>query len=329
MAVASPLTARGTLRLCQRSPHITASDQRETTQWPALRLPVEDLRPPQQLDARGLAVLETITRVLTDAGMDELDRAGLETLALGRVALLGTDDQALAAYATAADYLNVTGTVPGLVVDGWQADATAVRHWFTASGNVDRLVAELDRARSEREQAKATARRAVVAREVDDDQLTAERATLAARLIRLADSIEGRRLGVLGDEQRDAAKGVRAVLLILRRQVVDCRSRTRLTERAAEPLHVAESIAQAAAREKARRAAGPPARRPSKHGRPSAIVCSHAKPHRPGGRGCVRSWPPSSTRPSRSRRFTSGPRLAPQRTRSPCSRSWRSTVGRC
>jgi hypothetical protein len=221
------------------------------------RLDLARLVPPaDRLNDRAREVLRSVRRALTEAGREEFPGVqALELAALGRAALDPDTDQVMAAYATAIDYLLVTETVPGQVVEGWQLDMAAVHAAFGDEADVEALGAVIDQARTERARVKAGARRAVVARQVDDDELTAERATIAARLKRVSDSIEGRRLGVLTGEQRDAAKGVRAVLVKLGKQVADSRSRAalaELTDRAHEPLAAAQSIAQAAARERAR-----------------------------------------------------------------------------
>ncbi|MCU1670515.1 MAG: hypothetical protein JWP40_3442 [Blastococcus sp.] len=224
---------------------------------PGGRLSLDRLKPPATaLDTRALAILDQVREVLTDAGNEEYDVPGLELATLGRARLLGSGDLALAAVATATDYLLVAETVPGRVARDWHVQLEVLRRVCVDGGEVDQFAALVAKARTEADQHRGRARVAVVAKEREDVELIAERAALAERLRLAAESIDGRRLAVLTDAQRADAKGVRAALLDIRDRVNESRSPARLAELdqlAGEPLRLVAGIARQVEGEKRRR----------------------------------------------------------------------------
>lgn len=205
-------------------------------------LDLDRLAPPaSRLDEDGRAVLKQVRQVLTEAGAEEFPGVeALELAALGRLPLLDTPDHTRAAFLTALDYLLVTETVPGQVIDGWQPDIAALRQAFGSDAGT--MTAALDQARAEREQARGQARQARVRHDVEDLGLVRDRHALAEQLRQAAESIDGRRVPAT---LRPEAAGVRAALRDVRTRVLDTRARTRLDDLAAvaaEPLAQAEAI---------------------------------------------------------------------------------------
>lgn len=221
------------------------------------RLSLDALRPPAVLPEDARAVLESVRHVLTDAGRS--DFPGGRTLALatrGRMALLGDGaDAAVAAYLTACAYLQVTETVPGLVVPGWQDSLARVREVLGTRPGVEQLVAALERGTVEREESARAIRRARTQR-ASADMATAEQgATLAARLQRMHEALDGRRLQTLSAEQRDQAKGLRRTLRTLGESASRVRTPRALEEvqdQAEDPVRRAEALVTAEAAERAR-----------------------------------------------------------------------------
>lgn len=220
-------------------------------------LRIDQLTPPaDRLSGTGLDVLRLVRDVLTDAGREEFPGVdALELAALGRLALAGTGDHRAAAYATGLDYLLVSETVTGQVAHGWQLDMAAVRR-FLGDDAAGPLAVVVDAARAGRERATAHARAQAVDREKIADDLTHDRDALAERLRLAAAAIGPRRLGMLGDDRKADAAGVRGVLGKLRRETLDSRSAARLGEvadRAGAPLADAALIAREVAAERDRR----------------------------------------------------------------------------
>src|SRR6266536_38815 len=167
--------------------------------------------PAARLDDRGRAVLRSVRHVLTEAGREEFPGVeAIELVTLGRLALMGSDDHALAAFATTLAYLQVTATVPGQVVEGWQPDMRALREQL--GDGAAALAGAVERGRAGRALAVRHARGAVVDQEKLSDDLTADRDELGERLRLAAAAIEGRKLGGLDDDRKAKAAGVRGAL---------------------------------------------------------------------------------------------------------------------
>ena len=211
--------------------------------------------PAARLDDRGRAVLRSVRHVLTEAGREEFPGVeAIELVTLGRLALMGSDDHALAAFATTLAYLQVTATVPGQVVEGWQPDMRALREQL--GDGAAALAGAVERGRAGRALAVRHARGAVVDQEKLSDELTAARDELGERLRLAAAAIEGRKLGSLDDDRKAKAAGVRGALAKIRRETMQCRSAGRLGEladRAAVQLEAAGQITRYLAAERARR----------------------------------------------------------------------------
>jgi hypothetical protein len=219
-------------------------------------LSLDRLTPPAaRLDDRGRAVLRSVRHVLTEAGREEFPGTeAVELATLGRLALMGSDDHALAAFATTLAYLQVAATVPGQVIEGWQPDMRALRAQL--GDGAAALAGAVDRGRAGRAAAIRHARGAVVGQEKLSDELTAARDELGERLRLAAASIEGRKLGGLDDDRKAKAAGVRGALSRIRRETMQCRSAGRLAEladRAAAPLEAAGHITAYLASQRARR----------------------------------------------------------------------------
>jgi len=182
---------------------------------PADRLDLAQLEPPaDELPDPARAVLQSLVdNVLTEDGSTD-DFPGvpaLELAALGRWALLGPDaDPAAAALGVAVAYAQVTGTVPGMVKDGWQLDLAAVRSALGADGEA--IAAAVERGRAERATAVDEVRQ-VRRRHVQADyRVLEDAATLAAQLRELHDALDGRKMP---EDLHAVAKGRRAVLRLL------------------------------------------------------------------------------------------------------------------
>jgi hypothetical protein len=210
-------------------------------------LPLTALRPPAaRLNDRGLEVLRSVRDMLTAAGAEEFPgMAALELAALGRLALTGGDDHALAAYATGVCYLQVTATVPGQVIDGWEADAATIRGWFGEAGAS--LADAIERGRAGRELARRTLGTATVERARLSDELTVSIGALGERLRLAATHLQPRRLVGFTDEQKAEAAGVKSGLDKLRSQAAAVRSEESLaamTARSAPWLTAAAEMTQ-------------------------------------------------------------------------------------
>lgn len=193
-------------------------------------LDVDALPVAECLDERGVNVLRYIPRLLTEAGQEtHLRTLPLELLTLGRLALLpARTDHAVAALWTAADYLTVVSTVPGLVVDGWQGRFPGP-HELAPLG-AGELAAALRRAGDEADARAAGARAVRVRVERESDELTRDRRELAERLNLAAASIDGRAMRSAPDDARARAAGVRAALLGLRDDVYQAKTPGRLAD---------------------------------------------------------------------------------------------------
>lgn len=221
------------------------------------RLNLDSLRPPEALPEAARAVLESVRHVLTDAGRE--DFPGGRTLALatrGRMALLGEDaDASVAAYLTACAYLQVTETVPGLVQPGWQDSLARVREVLGTRPGVEQLVAQLERGAAERGESARAIRRERTQRASANLAMAEQGGVLAARLRRLHEALDGRRLQALTPEQRDEAAGLRRTLRTLMdraARVSTQRSLEEVQDQAEGPARRAEALVAAEAAERAR-----------------------------------------------------------------------------
>lgn len=215
---------------------------------PADRLDLEALVPPaDRLPAEMLDTLRSLRDVaLTQAGRDEFPGvAALEAAALGRWALLGPDaEPGAAVLGTAIAYLQVTGTVPGMVNDEAYLDLAAVRAALGEGG--DAIAAAIERGRAERDAAHEQVRHVRRRRAAADLEVVAGAATLAAELRQVHDALDGRRLP---EALRAPAAGQRAVLRQLAAHAGKVSTRAALDEAqeaAVEPLRRGrELLAQA------------------------------------------------------------------------------------
>jgi hypothetical protein len=214
------------------------------------RLRLEQLMPPAgELPAQSRAFLEQVRGVLTDAGREEFPGVvALELAALGRWALLGADaDPNLAAAVTAFGYLQVAETVPGQVQPGWQPDWATIRAALGDGAGTELLRAALERSRNERDQTQQAVRRARTQHTAESLHVTEQGEMLAARLERVREAIDGRRLpAATTSEERDQAQGLRTTLRTLQGRASRVGTPAALQEvqdLAADPLARAEQLA--------------------------------------------------------------------------------------
>jgi hypothetical protein len=203
----------------------------ENNEPAALRL--EALRPPaDRLPPSALAVLELISRCLTERGRSLLpDERALEIATLGRAALLGySDDETLlqvAAFAVMANYLQVSETTPGQVEPGWYLDVDRLR--VNVGPGID--LAFLERALTEGRRGREAAGQAVAAarvqREVTDLELVTLRANWADYLRQVIADLDARKIP---KGHKPTAAGLRAALGRLRDDVANCKDRGRLAQ---------------------------------------------------------------------------------------------------
>ncbi|MFL6094045.1 MAG: hypothetical protein ACJ71Y_01185 [Blastococcus sp.] len=192
-------------------------------------LRLETLTPPAAtLPASAMALIDAMTaHVLTDAGRASCpDERAFEIAALGRAALLGLEGEEglqLATYYTLVSYLQTTETVLGQVVEGWPAEAQALRDHFGAAA--EELVAVLERGKRGRHEVLRRAQRVRAIHDVEDLELVERRHALAERLRQAAAAIER-----VPADRRPAAVGLRASLRKLRDRALDVRSMTALED---------------------------------------------------------------------------------------------------
>jgi hypothetical protein len=184
------------------------------------RLSLARLAPPDRhLSAAGHEVLESLREVLTEAGREEFPGVRfLATAALGRAALMGTRDHALAAYATGCSYLWATETVPGQVIADWVLPVAALREYLGAEAEV--LVEAMARARAGREdrrrQEDQRRRDAQLSRDLTRGDVLEARGALLAQLEQVRQGIAGHQLYGASTEVKSRAKGLRDRLADLR-----------------------------------------------------------------------------------------------------------------
>lgn len=182
---------------------------------PADRLDLEQLVPPaDELPDAARGTLQSLAdHVLTDAGREEFPGvAALELAALGRWALLGAEaDPGAAALGVAVAYAQATGTVPGMVNEGWQLDLAAIRSVLGADGEA--IAAAVERGRAEQAAAVRDVHQVRRRKVQADYRVLEDAATLAAELRSLHDALDARHQ--LPPELHAVAKGRRSVLRLL------------------------------------------------------------------------------------------------------------------
>lgn len=221
------------------------------------RLSLEALRPPESLPDSARAILDSMTNVLTDAGREEFEMRSLEFATLGRMALLGADaDADVAALLTACGYLQVSETQPGMVRQGWQQSLGPVRQSLGTRASAAQLLAMLERGEVERAERARAVRQARTQQASAGLEVAEQGATLAARLGRMHEALDGRRLQALTAGQRDEAKGLRRTLRTLQgkaARVSTARGLEEVQALAEDPLRRAEALVAAETAERTRK----------------------------------------------------------------------------
>ena len=128
------------------------------------------------------------------------------------MALLGDGDQLRATVATSVDYLMVTATTDGLVVDDWTGYAAALLEWEAQTGRSD-VADALAGYQAARRTHHAVARAGRVTRAVEADSVIRRRGELVAELGQARDWMDGRRVP---PARRGEAGGLRTVLTTLK-----------------------------------------------------------------------------------------------------------------